>query len=315
MKKIIGINLVTQYQISNLISFYLDNENSYDEIIVYTYNYWGESILSQSYLSRLKKTFPITFVESTFASDIMTNNELSESNVTLVTVNKPFRKAWKYFTQYDLVCIEDGIGSYTNLSRKIKSIFMERGLFSVIKYLIKAPIQNIYDEIISFERFYLFNKNLTVNESFVKAWVKQDELSEPFKLDNANEMILFCSQPLNELGYISDSDFDLLLERLYCYALNRGLKLVVKKHPVEADDKFKNYQLLDYSGPIENLFVKNKFAMFVGINSTSLLTVNAIYGIETAYITLPDIDFTGMKGLSPKQKLLFNTYSQEIKLI
>ncbi|PMK74233.1 hypothetical protein BCT94_10610 [Vibrio breoganii] len=312
-KMIIAYNLSSIYQIYNFLCLYV---NKYDNMPAYIKlsSYWDVDVFNGELLEQIENTFNILFIRpgeySGKINDILL--EYSSSDIYFVTVNDIPLSSSIIKNGSKVTIIEDGIGYYASKRTKIARHYNERGFKAACREFTKQMIIKLIRKKFTLDKFTLFKDDLTPNSNFISAWLEVDARLGRKKYDVINPSLIYCSQPLSELGFVSPEVESRLIDVIFNKALLNNKKFWIKKHPVEANEKFSGHDVIRENCNIEFLFRDKMFGKdseVVSLCSTCLLTLSLVYDIKTFYLDVK----TNFK-LDPKQKFLFETYSKALNI-
>lgn len=315
-KVIIAYSIVSPLHLINFLSYLDSNDNQYEEVHIFISNYWGKTTIPKRYIDYcisqgfkvlLDKKEQINILESLF---------LSDSSLTFAFVKSPSLKVLfkDIFSNKieSIVIVDEGISSYANYTHSLKAVLREKGILYVGKSLIyhstslpfKLRNKNKITAFSAFEK-----KNLSVNEeykiSFINTLNKLQLFDSKVEQDY-NNSFLFCSQPWVDLGFMNKEEYAQLLQQLRLRANSIGKDLVIKKHPADSIFDYKNFNVVDFDGCVEELVWTCNFFGIISICSTSSILIPACLGYKS-YI----LDFNDIEKLDSNLKYLFKTYCSE----
>jgi hypothetical protein len=219
------------------------------------------------------------------------------------------------------IIIDEGLGSY-NIERNIRKEIENSKVPTLLKSFIFFLYLFFYESIKIFggSRQHLFDTSGNrvrivgdVSQSY------QSVFSELYKDQgmSVSADVLFVTQPLTEMGIMSEGAYEGLLRNVEEYAAQKGLSLVVKPHPAECFDKYKKrgMQVIEELGAIEGMIASSSVEVgeVWGFNSTSLITLPALFGLSSKYIVTPDGKLN-MSVIYGESKMLFEKYSRPLSL-
>ncbi|MBO2623906.1 polysialyltransferase family glycosyltransferase [Shewanella algae] len=309
MKKIlVAKKITTTWQLTNVLSIF--NSGEYSALYIYTGTYWGKYVIPDwivNYISqdpRIRVYTSEKFVASKYR------------NCVIISVNLP---CYKSALLNDNIVIEDGFGFYNSFYRKINLTIKHRGIFraSLLFFLLlcSRPLKYIFSGKIDYQT--MFDNQLKLNNQVCSRLKKEiEKQADYFNVVHFKDSdVLFCGMPLVENGTLSKENYLSLLEYLQQYFKNAGKKLYYKPHPSESLDKFIGtmFSIIESEANVEHIVSKSPFIEVYSLYSTSLININAIFGIKTYGIKSFGGQFI-VPELSDMQNALLDKYSNVINI-
>lgn len=204
------------------------------------------------------------------------------------------------------VIVDEGIGSESDIMA-MKSVYSREGKMSGIRALVHA-LTYIY-----IKRWFLANEIWKLFEKgkpnlHIVNFIKANRLKN-FEVED--KYILLITQPWVKLGVLTEKEYDDYLYELIKAVSSRDIKLIVKPHPAEDFQYYKdhNIQILDSLHPIELCISLKNCVAVIGFSSTSLILLNSIYGVSSFRLKYDKLD--SLIKLSKAQEKLFESYTSE----
>lgn len=199
------------------------------------------------------------------------------------------------FSNCELVCIDEGVGSYRN-KRDLTHYYFSKGL--------KKGLQAWFDWLLS----YILDKKIkcpkewfTILKKSKLGWVKNEEVcelynkvlrqSEDFVIGD-EKYILVLTQPFDtEEDRMSASAMYAAIDNEISIYQEKGYKVYIKPHPRETDDtinsyKQKGYSVFPFAGGFETIMggINNLPECVIGLNTTSLITAKVLFDIRAVSV-------------------------------
>ncbi|HDI3178967.1 TPA: hypothetical protein PMB28_003602 [Vibrio cholerae] len=119
--------------------------------------------------------------------------------------------------------------------------------------------------------------------------------------------LIFLSQPLVQLGMLTEDEYWSCLNKAREFAKNEGLEFLIKLHPTEVaifnSLDYRDIQKYDYNGLIEEACVNDgNIRVVVSFFSSGLYTVPELSSVKT-YSVMPD-DLLKSLNFSKRQKTI-----------
>lgn len=142
-------------------------------------------------------------------------------------------------------------------------------------------------------------------------------IKEPFSIEPTSSCkikeIIYISQPLSEINYLSLEEELGAINKLYHKALEKGYKFYIKPHPRENLKKFRGLpkELIIHDDSIAELLVINRRAIAVSPISSAIFNLVNIYGYKDAYyvfdaLNLNSVNLEDLTSKIPKENRIFN---------
>ena len=212
--------------------------------------------------------------------------------------------------------LDEGIGSY-NVGKNI-NLEVSSGAGNFLSRCLKRfLLKLIYSRSVFFDckKELLFQKkggrvilDKNVKDSFINA------LKALYPNDKKAVVadVLLLTQPCIEMGIVEEGEYFLYMGLIQEYAHRFGRNMIVKPHPAECFARYERYgfRVLHDSRPIEGVVAAEEIEIneVWGFSSTSLVTLPALFGIESKQIQSPwqEINLSRFGGESLE---LFKQYS------
>lgn len=308
-KVLIAYNIFSPLQLLNFLSFYNQNNRIYSKAVVFMdENVFN--IVDKSYIQLCNK----------LKVDIQLKNfnVFNFENIIfdIVFVSKVNAYFWpKYYMNKNINCdkiilINDGISNYCNNLHRGKAALRESGWSGLVKFLITLNL-NKFLYILNKKNiieYNIFNKeNIEINEKY------KDSFIGVLKLINRNNKfekgIVFCSQPLVELGITTEKKYIEDIVFIKNKIGKMGYKLYIKKHPKENLIDYNAYgiSVINFNGIVEELFLNDNFYAVISNCSTSSILISALFNTKS-YV----YDTKVLKNSGFLINQLFNKYCDNI---
>lgn len=298
-KTLVGYGIVSSLHLANFMAYWSLNSSEYRECIIFVEKYWDKIIVDDKYLKYCKSQGIKVFVCLDDKKSILKGEKI----IDLVFIKDIGYKA-TINSMLDcnfnkVIVVDEGVSSYTSYSHMKRAVEREKGVkLNHYKYFFKKIISSFLCFFFrnSFEKKRMFISGLEINPLYKKGLLKYfSNMNSEEEVLNLNNVVLYCSQPYVELGIYELNDYLSNLKKLKNNIEKKGLKLLIKPHPVEKEIDYKamGFNLLDYNGMIEEYVYINRVGSVISNNSTSSLLLPAIYGVESFIFNWDDIDSLG----------------------
>lgn len=221
--------------------------------------------------------------------------------------------------------IEEGIGTYGSILSRTKSKMYKHGkysfhfplylgvemakqlLFWIVTYRSGGFIESISTRIKS------HHKNRIMLAPLLKATLSSSVFNSS-KVVIPKNTILFLSAPFVEHNILDEESYMSVINATRNYFLDLEKNFLIKPHPDEKVDKFKQYMICDFDGPVEALLGVHidKIVGVVGINSTALILAKKLFDLPAYQVDQKFIYPHKKKHLNTKQ-LLFAEYTENLQ--
>lgn len=317
MNVLIGVNVTSPFQLVCFISYLKNNLNKFDKIILYTYNYWGKGQIYDSYMDALS-FFNVDVRSISSNGELIGSviNELkSNSDVTFFCVNSPYFPFKFFKPTCKFVVISDGLGTYSGLLKSIIISAKEKSInlfsYKFILLILKRFAVSFFSIVIKYESYMLYSPY-----SLKKSNEFSSSLRDTLKSFKSNRTglpgpsLIFLSQPLVQLGLLSEVDYMGCLNRAREFANKEGLDFFIKLHPTEIKIfnslDYKDIKPYHYDGLIEEACVNDdNIKVVVSFFSSGLYMIPELSAAKVYSVSSDDL----LKSLkfSRNQKIIFST--------
>ncbi|WP_270428624.1 polysialyltransferase family glycosyltransferase [Acinetobacter johnsonii] len=316
-KVIIGYSIVSPLHLINFLSYLQSCDDTFDYKYVFLNKYWSGSIISERYISYCKqKKVDVIFCENE-KERILKSLFKSEQNIYFVCVKNPnlyvLRKGF-YKNVKEITVIDEGLSSYAGFFHTFKASLREKGIKGGARFLIYIQVMKIISffirhKINKFTAFHNKDVNPTYKKYFLDVLKNIDSSHYLRKVEG--ESILFCTQPLIEVGLMSYDDYMGMLTKVDEYCRKNKISLLIKKHPVDNIFEYSGYNVLDFDGVVEEFVLNQKNIIgVISSCSTSSLLIPAFMN-KKSYI----VSFESLNGMDSNLKKLFERYCESIENI
>lgn len=324
-KVLFGYAVVSQLHFLNFLVYYKDNREKYVDCIIFIGVYWEVSIISKEYIDYARGLGVTVYVGSENRDQVI--NEIRKGGLDLdcVFVNSVSIKiALSLFSGLKLnkiILIDEGISTYASEKHRRRSTIREKGLVWFLSRWTMGLIGQCIFLLFRVEifRFSIFSeKSLEVNERYkvifpqILKEIYSSRNKKNYILNPEDKIALLCSQPYVELGLMGEKEYHQQLINLKSKLEQKGLSLIVKKHPVETKINYENLGIPEiiFTGTIEEFIANNPVDCIISQSSTSSLLVSSILNVDSYIFSYSDI--SGFGGIL---KNLFVKYCKEIDQI
>lgn len=315
-------SLTSWYHYLGLISYIQYNKLEIEEIILVRRKFFNkEARYEEDVLYQLANK--ITFVESEKKLNSYLEGVTTDRALLFSSSFYPYNVARVLAKQkilYEIVTIEEGIGTYGDLKSELSSVYRESkarsnnfyATYYLFRFSFTLAMKKYYFHKIKCHTWFNFDiktlkNNKAVNESYSNSLKYCCELNDPnLDLDITSEDCLLISSPFCELGYIKEHDY--LLALISC--LSKYRRIYIKPHPIESTDKYigSNFYIIDSSIPIEKIAMQiDKEVDIFAFSSTAVYTLSVFANKNVFRLT--NLDFFYNK-LYLNQKLIISNNSK-----
>ncbi|MCV2533351.1 alpha-2,8-polysialyltransferase family protein [Enterobacter wuhouensis] len=202
------------------------------------------------------------------------------------------------------VVIDEGIGSVNGVDAMAKVYMRERSPNVMKAYLYACIYKFVKRGFLANKIWKLFysqepNKHII---DFIKDHCEPKEMA-------TSGYFLLLTQPWVKLGVLNKKEYEDFLTQLMNVLNALGAELIVKAHPSEDLQFYKNMgvKVFDTLTPVELCFDYRNCRAVLGFNSTSLILLNIIYQVPTFRLRFDKLDTK--VSCSAMQESLFEKYS------
>lgn len=287
MKQVVVGLIKSSYQLLNFL-VYIDNGFKYEKCIIILDEYFSGARIPKTLLNYVgSQDIELVDKEHFYFMEI---SKLKSQDVVYISAGidlKIFISSIRYSFNLDFIKIDDGIGSYNGLKSRYTSVIRECGiiskqaLFYIPWYFLCKNIERLtvshwfksikpsVDSCYRKKLFCFFEKYLIQNNDF----------SRPISL--------FCTQPYIELNAINTKEYRKILEEALDISREKGLSLLILKHPADNVFDYSGFELLKSDLMFEEFMFQNErnIKTIFSINSSCLITAKNIFNKETYSIT------------------------------
>lgn len=281
-KSLVLYNVFSSLQLLNFLSFYMQNNESYNKVIIFM----GRSILDTIDDKYIELCFKLK-VEIRF--DDFNNFSFEGNFFDVVFVSRVNFYFWiKHYRNSNfkkIIIIDDGISNYCNNFHVIKASLRESGGGGLLRFLITLSLNKFLyffnrNNIITYG---IFNKeSLKINEDYKKSFINVLKMINRERAVDERGVV-FCTQPLVDLGLITEEKYieDIFFIQSKIKAI--GYNFYIKKHPKEklVDYRKYNIPIIEFNGVVEEFFLKNRFYAVISNCSTSSILIPALFDVKS----------------------------------
>lgn len=316
-KVIVGYSIVSPLHLINFLTYLQSCEEDFHERYLFICNYWGDSIIPQRYIDYCKQKNINVILNEEEKKRILNNLSKSERNIFFVCVKSPnlyiLKKGFSKNIE-KIIIIDEGLSSYAGFFHSFKATFREKnikGVFKLLLYIVITKFLQIFIQykIYRFTAFHGENINSTYKKYFLQVLKDIDISSFGDKI--GEKSILFCTQPLIEIGLMSYSEYEEMISEVRAICKSSNILLLIKKHPVDKIFKYSGYNIVNFDGIVEELVVTQENIIgTISSCSTSSLLIPALIDKES-YI----VSFTSLSKMDGNLNALFQRYCKPIENI
>jgi hypothetical protein len=167
---------------------------------------------------------------------------------------------------------------------------------------------------VSSSRHWLAQEVWSLHREHEGGWVVDERiaaefrrhLSRPAGLPARGDAVLL-SQPWVELGVVDGARYVAVVDRLRAACADAGLRLRVRTHPAEDPARYVGHEVEAGRGPAELDASVTDAGVVLGMNSTALVNIAALYGTPVVRVAVPELAALD-SGLSRRQRSLLTAY-------
>lgn len=296
LKVLVAYQIFSPLQLLNFLSFYNQNKTIYSKAVVFI----DENVcntIDKSYINLCNE------LKVEIQSNKINFFDFEKGIFDVVFVSRVHFYFWPMFYQnkniyFDkIILINDGISNYCNNSHVIKATLREGDCMAVVRFFTTFFLNKILygfnkGKIIEYN---IFNKDtLEINEkyknSFIQILRSVNRNNKKFK-----KGIVFCGQPLVELGLMTEEKYIKEIIFMKNRINEMGYELYVKKHPKENLIEYEKYNIsiIDFKGVVEELFLNNNFYAVISNCSTSSLLIPALFNVKSYIYSTKNFEKSG----------------------
>lgn len=316
-KQLIGYNIVSPLHLINFLAYWLSNKDIYNKVIVFIDYYWGYNIIPEKYLNFCKMNNIEIYFNCDNKEKMICCNENIISDMIFVNsiVVKILLKYKKKICK--VIIVDEGLSTYAGFNNWKKAVKREQKIdVYFLPYLFKKIIKKLTEKVlyrdcmIDFRSFSM--KNCTMQDKYRVAIhdLFSFMYADHIKMQQENDLIVFCSQPLVDLNIMTEMEFSSYLLKIQDKVRKQGFSLVIKKHPAEKKFDYEKYGLtvLNYDGMLEEYAFLHPMRGIISATSTSSLLVPALYGIDSFIM-----DYKMVNELGKIAKMIFFKYTKSLE--
>lgn len=314
-KVIIGYSIVSPLHLINFLSYLKSCEEEFYGKYIFLSNYWGDSIIPERYIEYCKVN-NINVInnenEKQKILDIIFERKLKISFVCVKNPNLYVMKKSLAKNVENIIVIDEGLSSYAGFWHSLKASFREKGIKSGGRFITYMCLMKffklfIWHKIYKFTSFIGVNVNPIYKQFFLE--VLRDINISSYSNQIDQKSILFCTQPLIEVGLMSYDEYEKMLSQVKAICDTNLISLLIKKHPVDNIFKYSDYNVVEFDGIVEELVVAQKnISGTISSCSTSSLLIPALINKES-YI----VSFDSLNTMDYNLKKLFKRYCKPIE--
>ncbi len=316
-KIIIGYSIVSPLHLINFLTYLESCEEDFHERYLFISNYWEISILPQRYIDYCKqKNINVIFDEDEkkIILDIIFKKKLKINFVCVKNPSLFILKKGLINSVEKISIIDEGLSSYASFMHSLKASFREKSIKGSIKLLIYVCLMKFLilfnqHKLYNFTAFYGTNINPVYKNCFLEVL---DDITT-FSPSNSiyQKSILFCTQPLIEVGLMSYNQYEEMLFKVLTICKSNNISLLIKKHPVDKIFDYSGYNIVSFDGIVEELVASHKNIIgTISSCSTSSLLIPACLNKESYIVSFDSID-----KMDSNLKALFQSYCKPIERI
>lgn len=314
-KVIVGYSIVSPLHLINFLTYLQSCEEDFHERYLFIGNYWGDSIIPQRYIDYCKQKNINVILNEDEKKRILNNLLKSERNIFFVCVKSPnlyiLKKSFSKNIE-KIIIIDEGVSSYAGFIHSLKASFREKGIKGGVKFSIFIFIMNFLKlfnkhKFYKLSAFHKTNINPTYKKYFLEVLNDISMYGTSIKINKKS--ILFCTQPLIEVGLMDYNKYEKMLNEVKDFCENNKITLLIKKHPVDNIFEYNGYNIVDFDGIVEEFVLtqENIIGTISSCSTSSLLVV--AFMNKKSYI----FSFESLNTIDSNLKKLFERYCESIE--
>lgn len=287
-KVIIGYSIVSPLHLINFLTYLKSCETDFHEKYIFLSNYWNNCIIPKRYIDYCEENNINVIFDEDEKKRILNILFEKKLKINFVCVKNPnlfiLKKSLTNNVE-KITIIDEGLSSYAGFMHSLKSSFREKGIkggvrFSIYIFILKFFKLFNQHKIYNFTAFYGTNINSVYKKYFLEVLKDINISSYSNQIDQKS--ILFCTQPLIEVGLMSYDEYEKMLSQVKAICDTNQISLLIKKHPVDNIFKYSDYNVVEFDGIVEELVVAQKnISGTISSCSTSSLLIPALINKES----------------------------------
>lgn len=316
-KIIIGYSIVSPLHLINFLTYLKSCGDDFHEKYIFLSNYWSKSIIPKRYIQYCEKNNIKVVYDEDEKKRILNLVFESKLMISFVCVKSPSLFILKKGLTNNIekiIIIDEGLSSYAGFMHSLKASFREKGVMGGGKFLIYVYLLKFFKlfnkyRVYEFTAFYGTDINSVYKKYFLEVLIDINTYYLSDKI--AQKTILFCTQPLIEVGLMSYDQYEKMLAEVTTICKNNKILLLIKKHPADNIFDYSKYNILEFDGVVEELVVtQENISGTISSCSTSSLLIPALINKES-YI----VSFDSLNAIDYNLKKLFERYCEPIENI
>ncbi|KAB7741923.1 hypothetical protein GA707_17120 [Nostocoides sp. F2B08] len=209
------------------------------------------------------------------------------------------------FRRIDVVVVDEGLGSYGDRRTRYAAYRRQGG--HAVRSAVRAAAVDLGARTLTGTRWPLYLKD--------RDWAVFEPVGEEFRralgpLDPTAadpRRAVFLSQPWVDLGLSSEDRYLAHVMRLATEQADLGRRLVVRPHPAEPPERYRDFATMVEVGPAELDPEVVGAGLVIGASSTALLNLAALHGTPVHRVRAPGTEHLEAR-LSADQRRLLSRY-------
>lgn len=316
-KIIIGYSIVSPLHLINFLAYLKSCETDFHEKYIFLSNYWNNSIIPKRYIDYCKEN-NINVIFHQDEKKIILNLVFERKlKISFVCVKNPSLYILKKGLTNNIekiIIIDEGLSSYAGFMHSLKASFREKGIkgggsFLIYMYILKFLKLFNQHKICNFAAFYGTDINSVYKKYFLEVLNDINISSLSDQIDQKS--ILFCTQPLIEVGLMSYDQYEKMLAKVMSVCENNKIILLIKKHPADNIFIYSGYNIIEFDGIAEELIMNKKNIIgTISSCSTSSLLISAFINKESFIFS-----FDSLINMDANLMKLFKKYCKSFEKI
>lgn len=313
----------TSYHLINVLAFLESHQKKHEYAEIIYSPYWNSSDLSCDLIAYCTaQNIKITNVRANLLnSSLMNRMRWESSNFTIVAVNLNILIMLKiiFFNiikKVGVVFIDDGIGSYSGFTSRLKAVHREKNKFYFtllfpFYYYTQKMLGRIIGQKYAMLQMPSWNLNIDYRTAFISLLKKLN--TQTTKLDCPS--IVFCTQPYIDMKVLSTNEYNNILDLILKLSKESSLELIIRKHPADISFDYSGFNIMNDDSTFEGFLMRNveKVKKVVSIDSTCLLTASALFDIDSYRVDC-SISRYNSKSFTFDLKAIFEKYTKVLRL-
>jgi len=211
----------------------------------------------------------------------------------------------QFFRRVDVVVVDEGLGSYGDRRTRYAAYRRQGG--GAVHSAVRAAAVDLGARTLTGTRWplYLRDQNWAVFEPVAEEFRRALGSIDPSSADARRAV--FLSQPWVDLGLSAEDRYLQHVARLAQEQSELGRRLVVRPHPTEPPERYRDFAVMVEVGPAELDQEVVGAGLVIGASSTALLNLAALHGTPVERVRPPGTEHLEAQ-LSDDQRRLLTRY-------